>query len=61
MKLSVDLEVGDTVLLYPAVNIPDNENYYWVMAINEDTSYADHNYGYLVYLDDETKKEHFEA
>ena len=59
-KLVIDLEVGDTVSLYPAVNIPDNENYYWVMSINQDTSYADHNYGYLVHIDEITKNEYFE-
>jgi hypothetical protein len=58
--LTIDLDVGDIVTLALATNLPDSEGCYWVMAVNDDHSYGENSYGYLIELEDDEKQEYFE-
>ena len=56
-----EIQVGDEVVLNKANNLPDNENLYWLISINDDDNYGEDSYGYLIEFDnnDEFQK-HFE-
>ena len=56
----VNVQEGDDVTLMKANNLPDSDNLYWVMSINDDDSYGNDSYGYLVHIDDSDLETYFE-
>ena len=56
----VHIEKGDSVVLLKATNLSDSDNLFWVISINEDDSYGNDSYGYLVHLDSDDMSNHFE-
>lgn len=57
---SVHIEKGDDVVLLKATNLSDSDNLFWVLSVNDDDSYGNDSYGYLVHLDNDDMNSHFE-
>ena len=56
----VYIEKGDNVVLMKATNLSDSDNLFWVLSINDDDSYGNDSYGYLVHLDSDDMNNYFE-
>lgn len=50
-NIEITLQKGDVVVISHASNLQNNENLYWIMAINDDWQYSEHIYGYLIDVD----------
>ena len=59
--LDFEIKVGDNVILIEANNLSDSENLYWLISINDDDSYGENSYGYLVQFENHNDfQKHFE-
>jgi len=56
----VHIDTDDDVTLLKASNLSDSDNLYWVISINDDHSYGNDSYGYLVHLDASDLETYFE-
>ena len=57
---TIKVRKGDEITLIKADNLPDSDNLYWILSINDDDSYGNDSYGYLAHLDSTELQSHFE-
>ena len=51
-NMTLKFSIDDEIVLYKATNIPDSDGWYWIQSVNDDYSYGEDHYGYLIQIED---------
>ena len=50
--MTLEFSIDDEIVLNKATNIPNSNGWYWVQSVNDNYSYGEDAYGYLIQIED---------
>ena len=51
-NMTLEFSIDDEIVLNKATNIPNSNGWYWVQSVNDNYSYGEDAYGYLIQIED---------